>query len=68
MELPQYESKGGAETAWASIITPLGGLAGLIVNRITGDAEIAVLVAAIVTGVARGLMGHFLPSPPMPEP
>jgi hypothetical protein len=66
--LPEYESKGSAEAAWFSIITPMGGLAGMIVNRMTGDADMALLVGVIVVGAARGVMGHFLPSPPLPEP
>lgn len=68
MPMPAYESKVGPETAWAAIITPLGGFVGLLVNRMTDDGELAVAAAALVTGLARFALGYFLPSPPLPDP
>lgn len=66
--LPPYSTNVGAETAWSVIITPLGGFVGLLVNRMTGDAELAIAAGALVTGLARFALGYLLPSPPLPEP
>lgn len=63
MNLPEYETRATPEASWSAIVATLGGLVGLIVNRTTGDAEMAILAGSLAAGLARWLFSYALPSP-----